>query len=103
MTDIIFKYFKGLEGSWSSLVTQVREANQIPVSSNCFGWIAVNKGDGVAVVDNVELLPAAAPGLSGESTGLVHPLAFPYKKPVLTVTFNGGTIFQVQIIQLINY
>ncbi len=99
----ILKYLGNLQGNWSNLVTQVREANNIPVSSGCFGWIAVNKGDGIAIVDNIELLGFPAPGLSGESTGLVHPLGLPFLKPVITVSFTGGTIFQVQLIQLINY
>ncbi len=85
---------------------QVRSADLIPVDKNCFGWMAVNKGDGLAVVDGIELkgfIPGH-PELSGESTAVVHPLALPFIKPQLQVSFQGASsVTQVQLIFLINY
>jgi len=95
-----------LEGTFSQLPQIVLESGNVPIDSHCFGWIAVNKGDSLATVDNIQLEPgnpAVTPKVSGESVGIVHPLALPYNKRVLVVNFGPGTVNKVQIIQLINY
>jgi hypothetical protein len=47
----------------------VSEPGFVEVDENCNGWMAINKGSGVAYVNGVPLNPAPAVGLSGESTG----------------------------------
>lgn len=52
------------------LTSDVRTSKQIEVDRQCAGFLAVNKGDTIAFVNQVQLLPPAAAGLSGESFGI---------------------------------
>lgn len=95
-----------LNGNWSALPVIISQAGNVPVDSHCFGWMAINKGDSLVTVDNIELEPgdpSVTPKISGESTAVIHPLGLPYSKRVLVVNFGAGTVNKVQIIQLINY
>jgi hypothetical protein len=96
-----------MQGRFDQLTIQIQDESQsIPLDGNCFGWIAVNKGDSVCVVDNIELkgFPTGHPEIEGSSVGIVHPLGLPFMKRQLTIAFRaGGTVNAVQITQMINY
>lgn len=45
---------------------EVRESKQVEVDRSCAGFLAINKGDVVASVNQLPLLPSLTAGQSGE-------------------------------------
>jgi len=53
--------------SYNVIVTQHSIATNVEVQQNCNGVSIRNIGNTTAVINGVQILPAPAPGLSGES------------------------------------
>ena len=55
---------------YGMLTNEVRQSSNVTVDRACMSFLAINKGDVIAKVNGVELLPAVVAGQSGESFGL---------------------------------
>lgn len=42
-----------------------QQSLEVPIAVGCNGWTAINNGDTRVTVENIELLPALAPGATG--------------------------------------
>lgn len=95
-----------MRGVWGATTAIYPAAITIPVGKNCYGWRAVNKGDGTVIVNNNELkgFPPGHPEFEGSSCADVHPLAWPMVQEWISVFFkNDGTVNSVQITYYTNY
>lgn len=65
----------------------------------CNGWIAINTGDDTVTVEGIILLPAAAPGLSGQSVSVGGNLCEEYAGRI-NIAFAGvGVAPSLQLVQ----
>ena len=81
-------------------INAVRENGAVQVHQACFGYCFINKGDVAVTVNQTFLLPAPAPGLSGESYAYVDQEKALYSQKQFLVTFAaGGTNPYVEIHQ----
>lgn len=71
-------------------INTVRQNGAVQVHNCCFGYGFINKGDQAVVVNQTLLLPAPAPGLSGESYFYVDNEKALYSQKQFLVTFAGG-------------
>jgi hypothetical protein len=55
---------------YNEAVTIVTGSLIYDLTPRCNGYVAVNIGDTIAIVNQKRLLPAPGPGLSGESAGV---------------------------------
>lgn len=71
-------------------VNAVRTNTAVAVHACCFGYGFINKGDEAVTVNQTLLLPAPAPGLSGESYFYVDSEKALFTQKQFLVTFAGG-------------
>lgn len=71
-------------------INTVRINQALTVHACCFGYGYINKGDEAVVVNQTLLLPAPAPGLSGESYFYIDQQKDLYSEKQFLITFAGG-------------
>jgi hypothetical protein len=80
-------------------ITSVRTNGAVPVHQCCFGYGFINKGGVAVTVNQTLLLPAPAPGLSGESYFYIDDEKALYSQKQFLVTFAAGANPYVEIHQ----
>lgn len=55
---------------YGMLTNEVRQSSNVTVDRACMSFLAINKGDVVARVNGIELLPALTAGQTGEQFGI---------------------------------
>jgi hypothetical protein len=85
--------------SFDEQVNTVRTNTAISVHPCCFGYCFINKGNVAVTVNQTLLLPAPAPGLSGESYSYVDNEKALYSQKQFLVTFAAGANPVVEIHQ----
>jgi hypothetical protein len=81
------------------IIEYVTAAKRVEVKSVCNGFVAINRGNGVAYVNGFRLLPALVVGGSGESYNMGGNLGECYTRPDIEVNFDPQSQPEVQISQ----
>lgn len=85
--------------TYNEIAKTVTNSGDVPVLEGCNGFVAINKGADIVVVNGTQLLPPPGAGLSGESYGVSGNKGELYMRQAITVQFNTNTAPQLLIIQ----
>lgn len=86
---------------YSEIAQVIRQSQEVLVHEECNGWVAVNKGQDIVVVNGIQLLPPVVANTSGESVSIGGNVGELYNKKSIKVVFESLTQPYVLIVQKI--
>jgi hypothetical protein len=81
------------------IVQPISISGEQPLVENLNAWSVQNTGNAIVKVNGKTLLPAPAPGLSGESFGVSGNLGELYNRRYITIQFQAGAAPQIELVQ----
>lgn len=86
---------------YSEVAQIVRESTEVVVHEECNGWVAVNKGQDIAVINGIQLFPPLVANTTGDSVSIGGNVGELYNKKTIKVVFESTTQPYILIIQKI--